>query len=149
MENQLPQKRKAGNTLQELKGQRAKKSNVIKFARVKYVPYVNWKDLYGTQTECAQYYFSCSKRCLRNITRVELKKILDHFLAFETKNEQDTFLQSCLTLKNVGRRQKVRKNDAVIRQTKCIYIIKSGMKQWIVCCKGFMNAFGITADRIK
>lgn len=52
----MPQKRKAGDTLKEVKKKKQMRSNIIKTARTKHLQYTNWK---GNITNPIESSFDC------------------------------------------------------------------------------------------
>ncbi len=75
--------------------------------------------------------------------------MLAKFLEFETKNEQDTFLQSCIKLKDIARRRNNRKNEQNVKTVSCKFKVTSSVNEFRVCRQGLVKLFGVSVERIK
>ncbi|XP_039286502.1 uncharacterized protein LOC120351864 [Nilaparvata lugens] len=102
---QYSNKRKKGST-----NPSEYKRNVVKKARVKGAAYVNWKN--QQQPEISQGAdCKCKRRCYDLINEEVRNMIYAKFRSFETKNEQDSYLQSLISVTPVKQRRRREDQD--------------------------------------
>lgn len=92
--------------------------------------------------------FRCKMKCYEKFSDVDKISILTHLNNFETKTEQDIFLQGQLSLSSVDRKRP-RKEDPKSRKYNIVYNIKLEGKVNKVCKKAFINLYGISEKRVR
>ena len=92
--------------------------------------------------------------CFNNVSEIERTHIITHFNALSSKNEQDSFLNSCISLEPITRRR-LRKGpeDAKPRDTAVKYfvnVVRDGKRERIqVCATSFTSFFGVSRKRVE
>jgi len=140
------------------------KRNIIKYSRVKGVEYVSYsgKQVAAVKTgsDC-----KCKLKCFSRLNQQIKADILTYFLSLESKDIQDTFLQSLVQKREVIRRRKraVASNerascsnesqqniDINVRKNNFFqYFVKIDGKQIHVCKKAFAALHGIGKKRVE
>nr|XP_047127244.1 uncharacterized protein LOC124808279 isoform X2 [Hydra vulgaris] len=93
------------------------KRNIVKVSRIKGDEYVNYQGNTVPQ-KCTGFPCSCKRNnCLETINEEDQMDIFNHFHAFNTKDEQDLFLQSLIDSQEVKQRRP-RKEDSS-KKKKC------------------------------
>ena len=91
--------------------------------------------------------------CFNNVSEIERTHIITHFNALSSKNEQDSFLNSCISLEPITRRR-LRKGpeDAKPQDTAVKYFVNvEGRKneRLQVCATAFTSFFGVSRKRVE
>lgn len=86
--------------------------------------------------------------CFENLTQDDLAFCISKVNSFQTKNEQDIFLQQLIEKKAV-KTHRPRKEGAVPRDYAFRYFIVTKSKNKVVCKKAFISIFGITENRVR
>lgn len=87
-------------------------------------------------------------KCFVTLTEDERLNIFNKFYSFDTKNEQDIYLQGCIEVTNVVRHRKRNENGEERQNSFCHYVLK-GITKVKVCQTAFLNLHGITNKRLK
>ncbi|KAG8329149.1 hypothetical protein J6590_093506 [Homalodisca vitripennis] len=103
---------------------------VIKEARVKGESYTKWK---GNRVEIKR--------------EGNIKEIKDRFYSFGSKNEQDAYLQSIITVHDIERRRQVSATNPKPRAHSYTYRVSCSTGSYPVCKKAFITMHDITAMR--
>lgn len=82
------------------------KRSVIKTARVKGDAYVSYKGKQVSAKTQVLYHCKCADRCYADLTDEDKTQIWDYFYSLESKNVQDTYLQTLIEKRNPKRRRK-------------------------------------------
>lgn len=81
--------------------------NIIKTARIRGAEYVNYKGKKVPQkTPPDEIKCKCSAKCFKLVTRNVLSEIWNSFYSMESKNVQDSYLQTLIERKEIQRRSK-------------------------------------------
>lgn len=100
------------------------------------------------------YWFSCRCKCFDRIVVGDRNEIYERFRSFDTKNAQDAYLSSLISLEDVQRRRprettigtpaKTRLHDKQFK-----YRINTSSKMYVVCQNAFLGIHGIKQGRIR
>lgn len=124
------------------------KSEVIKESRVKGINYTNWKgnDVFLTKKgeDCL-----CTMKCFERVSAGDRNEINDRFYSLNTKNEQDSYLQSLITLHQVARRRPMECINQKPKSYSYTYRVSCSTGSYSVCKKAFAAIHGITENRIR
>lgn len=121
---------------------------VIKEARVKSESYTNWK---GKRVEGKRKGEDCKciMKCFQRVNEENRQEINDRFYSFHSKNEQDAYLQSLITVHDVARRRQVSNTNPKPRALNFRYRVSCSVGSHSVCKKAFIALHGITAMRVR
>ncbi|KAG8279588.1 hypothetical protein J6590_095443 [Homalodisca vitripennis] len=124
------------------------KCEVIKEGRVKGESYTNWK---GNRVERKRKGedCKCSMKCFERVGEGNIKEINDRFYSFGSKNEQDAYLQSIITVHDMERCRQVSATNPKPRAHSHTYRVSCSTGSYPVCKKAFIAMHGITAMRIR
>lgn len=94
---------------------------------------------------------SCKKKCLENINENIRKQIFEKFRSFDTKNEQDAYLQGLIEAKPVQRKRPRTEDPQKSKSHSSTYVywISHSEGKQKVCKDAFKSVHGVTADRIR
>lgn len=90
----------------------------------------------------------CKMACFQNLTQDDLAFCINKINSFQTKNEQDIFIQQLIEKKPV-KTHRPRKEGAIPRDYAFKYFIVIQTKKMVVCKKAFISIFGITENRVR
>ena len=93
-------------------------------------------------------------KCFENVAEADRKALLDAFNAMESKEKQDCYLTSLITVQNVQKwRPRKKENDAKFHEYSYSYkliVQDDGKVKYIeVCLKAFCAIFGIGVKRVR
>lgn len=169
----VPVKRRKGVSNEE-----TYKRNVIKSAKVKGQAYTSYSGKHVEQRVQETYSCKCAVKCYANLTDENKIAIWNNFYSFESKNIQDTYLQSLIEKRQVKRRRSKKEDlglnvslseddspndeetgnvgrpnvDKPIPKMKTNffnYNLKVDGVLQVVCKNTFMKVHGITAKRTR
>lgn len=139
------------------------KRNKIKKARVKGESYVNYKNhLVSEKVKPDQVNCKCPRKCCQQINETVINATWECFYSLESKNIQDTYLQTLIEMVDIKRRRKKSQeppeadNDddddnapTFKRNTTYVYNLKidGGLK--VVCKSSFMQVHGVSRERLS
>lgn len=86
--------------------------------------------------------------CFDNLTQDNLTFCINTINSFQSKNEQDIFIQQLIEKKPV-KTHRLRKEGAIPRDYAFRYFINTQSKKIVVCKKAFISIFGITENRVR
>lgn len=86
--------------------------------------------------------------CFRQVADTTLMEAVNRMNEFDTKNEQDVFLQGQILRKDVQRRRG-RKEESGRREAMFVYHVMESGKLVVVCKKAFMSIYCVTESRVK
>lgn len=98
------------------------------------------------------FVFRCKRKCYRNISATEQDILFQKFKNFETKNEQDSYLQSLISIAEVHRRRRrIPKTDTAKpdREVSYVYHLSTLSGKFQVCKKAFVNMHAVTDGRVR
>lgn len=151
-DDEPPRKRKRGVT-NEVNYRR----NVIRQARVKGEEYKNYKgNMVPRRSVPDEILCHCPGKCSLSIDDETKNKIWNYFYGLETKNMQDTYLQTLIEVKEVKRRVKTNKGDVGANETSRSLKRNKTFKYKLrikgvltpVCKNVFLQIHGISRDRV-
>lgn len=94
-------------------------------------------------------FFSCAMKCFEKFTEAERKRIFEKFYShFKTKNEQDMYLQSLISVTNVSTRRK-RFENGKERNQSYHYAPNSKNDKIKICQNAFLSLHGVSIKRVK
>lgn len=144
------------------------KRNIIREARIKGKGYVTYKGKKIDSKVCPQdITCKCPTKCHSQIDQEVVEDTWNYFYSLESKNCQDTYLQSLIEVREVGRRTKPVKNDVPEtvdnqlededessetvhkRNHTFVYYLKKKGCLVPVCKNVFMKVHGVTSFRIR
>ncbi|KAG8241018.1 hypothetical protein J6590_096407 [Homalodisca vitripennis] len=144
--NSTSLKRKRGRKQVEYKCERIKKS------RVKNEKYENWK---GNVVRPKEHGFDCRCRwkCIpEKIIEGKEAETYAKFIDFNTKNEQDVYLQSLIECKLIERKIRNLVDDESPSKPKShsfVYALSTSSLRIQVCKLAFLSDHGISSERVK
>lgn len=150
--------------------------NIIKRARLRGAEYVNYKGktvsrkIPPDEVKC-----KCSAKCFKLVTKEVLNEIWDSFYSMETKNAQDSYLQTLIERKEIQRRSKSQSTlptenhvevilpdveddfltieddnqQSFKRNHTFLYHLRIGGVFRRVCKNVFIQTHGVSADRVR
>lgn len=86
--------------------------------------------------------------CFEHLTQKDFKFCIEEMSAFETKNEQDIFLQQLIEKKPV-KSHRPRKEGGTPREYAFKYYVLTQNDKQVVCKRAFISIFGITENRLR
>lgn len=138
----VPIKRKKG--LKQVKY----KSEEIKESHVKGKQYINWKGNTVSPNKQGED-CKCVSGCFKRVSEGDRKEVNDKFYNFNTKNEQDAYLQSLISIHDVARRRQVSNNNPKPKSHSYVYRISCSSGSYTVCKKAFGAIHGVSDNRIR
>lgn len=138
----IPKKRRKG-----VKGVKYK-SEIIKECRVKGLNYKNWKDEVVVLTKKGEDCL-CTMKCFERVNSTDRDEINDRFYSLNTKNEQDSYLQSLITLHKIARRRPMDGVNPKPKSYSYTYRVSCSSGAYSVCKKAFASIHGISENRIR
>lgn len=133
------------------------KRNVIRKSRVRGIAYQSYS---GKEIQCKvqqTHQCRCVKKCYSDISEESRLALWNYFYSLESKNMQDTYLQSLIELRGLKRKRKYdkgpdngeRENTKKPKQTFFSYNLKIDGKIRTVCKNTFMKLYGVTPGRVR
>lgn len=94
--------------------------------------------------------FRCKQQCTQRLAENEIE-IFDRLRSFDTKNEQDVFLQSLISSQDVKKHRPRKQGEAARtpHEKSFNYYVMVGDYREQVCVKAFQSLFGIKISRIR
>lgn len=126
------------------------KRNKIRNARVKGEAYINYKNNFVPQKlKPIGITCKCPKKCHSEISQNIIDDIWHKFYSLESKDLQDTYLQTLIEVEEIGRRRKKTQEPLPFkRNVTYIYNIKADGVLKAVCKSCFLQVHGISRDRV-
>ena len=98
---------------------------------------------------------NCSRfKCFENVDSTERQRIIDHFNSLPTKDEQDCYISSLITINPIKRKKSSNdKENSHPHEHSYQYIIRILRSDKLttvpVCHKAFIASFGVTRKRVE
>lgn len=165
-DSDIPVKKRRGHTNED-----NYQRNIIRNARVKGIAYKSYGNKVVSERIQETYSCRCAQKCYSNVTEATRNDIWTYFYYLESKNVQDTYLQSLIEKRECKRRRKLSKQPeteqteneeaqagpsrmTTVSQQKVknhffTYNIKVNGKIQEVCKNTFIKLHGITANRVR
>jgi len=140
----VPKKRKRG-----VRRDDNYKRNTIKRCRVKGLQYVGYSGKLVEQ-KAAGPPCRCPLKCFTKIAEEQRIIIFEKFYNFNTKDEQDIYLQACIEMHDVQRRSKAKAETSIVKRGRSFfhYVSVDGKREK-VCQNAFLSIHGISVKRLK
>lgn len=97
------------------------------------------------------FLFRCRRKCFSLICEDERILIYSKFISFNTKNEQDTYLQSLISTNPIKKRRNKPECESTTpkRGVTYIYEISTSSGKYQVCKAAFTKIHGVTNERVR